>query len=81
MQIISTKADLRALAARLGVRHDWHEPDEQDVTARVEGNKLDNAGGPAGAKSEMHVILTHDGEDVASINLASLLGWAASTRD
>jgi hypothetical protein len=66
---IYTRAELIALAAELGVRPDWHEPDEQDVTARVEGTPLnfDNAMGPGhwyGAwkpgdepQAELHVIL------------------------
>lgn len=66
---IRTRDELVALAAELGVRPDWHEPDEQEVTARVEGTELDfdNAMGPGDwygqfwtneePRAELHVIL------------------------
>lgn len=41
---INTVAQLRELQQELKVRPDWHEPDEQDVTARVFGFSFDNAG-------------------------------------
>lgn len=34
---------LRAFARAAGVADDWHEPDQQEVTAEVIGDKLDNA--------------------------------------
>ena len=60
--------ELVQLARELGVRPDWHEPDEQDVTARVEGTPLnfDNAMGVGHwypgfrdepAQAELHVVL------------------------
>jgi hypothetical protein len=91
------RSELVALAAELGVRPDWHEPDEQDLTARVEGTPLnfDNAMGPgdwygvmrAGdqPRAELHVILSRReveggeakrGEDIATVNLATLFAWA-----
>lgn len=44
---IRTRQEFMDLAVSLGVRADWHEPDEQGVTARVEGTPLnfDNAMG------------------------------------
>lgn len=101
MRIIQTRAQLIELARELSVRGNWHEPDEQGVTARVEGGKLDNAGfWPTreamrhGSMSlpgvELHVVISrdsaegcddcgqpHDREDVAAVNLASLLAWAS----
>lgn len=41
MRTITTRAELVALAQELGVRPDWHEPDEQSVTAKFGGNQLD----------------------------------------
>lgn len=41
---IGTKAELLQLARELGVGNDWHEPDSQDVDARVYGETFDNAG-------------------------------------
>lgn len=46
MELIMTRARLVCWAAEHGLRMNWHEPDEQDITARVEGTPLDfdNAG-------------------------------------
>jgi len=41
---ICTQDELKLLAKWLGVRDDWHEPDESGVTAEVHGVHLDNAG-------------------------------------
>lgn len=35
--------DLERFRRTHGVRSDWHEPDEQDITATVIGHNLDNA--------------------------------------
>jgi hypothetical protein len=85
MRVIHTREEFRDLATRLGVRADWHEPDEQDVSARVEGESFDNAGfwpqsttRPIPAEIlEMHVVITCDGEDAAVVNLANLCAWAS----
>jgi hypothetical protein len=86
MQRITTKAQLVALANTLGVRPDWHEPDEQEVTALTHGTSFDNAGfWPADATRsvtvEQHVILKKDGEPVAAVNLATLFAWATGLED
>jgi hypothetical protein len=68
MERVATCAQLAELAKRLGTRPDWHEPDEQNLTAEVRGTPLDfdNAGfWPAGEagygtdheRSELHVVL------------------------
>lgn len=44
IKIISSQKDLQAVAKKLGVRPDWHEPDEQAVTVVVSGKSFDNAG-------------------------------------
>jgi hypothetical protein len=89
MKIIHTRRELVALAAELGVRPDWHEPDEQLLTAEVKGDDFDNAGfWPEGHHGrqipqeilETHVILSQDGEPVAAVNLANLFAWAAEHR-
>lgn len=82
---IATQRDFIELSVSLGVRPDWHEPDEQYVTARVEGVSFDNAGfWPTNAKPyaapeliEQHVIFTQNGVDVACVNLATLCAWAS----
>lgn len=89
---INTKVDLKQLAQDLGVRHDWHEPDEQEVTARVKGAHLDNAFGSTAKDyishdyaegpvdyGEYNVIISQDGQEVAVVNLASLLAFACDT--
>lgn len=64
MKRIMTRSDLNDFAREQGVRLDWHEPDEQDLTARVEGTRFDNAGfWPADPDNpmrhtELHVIFS-----------------------
>jgi len=85
---VSNPEGLKALARKLGVRPDWHEPDEQEVTARVFGASFDNAGfygegsRPNGRISspdaeELFVRLYKDGSPVADVNLATLFAMAA----
>jgi hypothetical protein len=73
MRVITTRQELTDLARELGVRSDWHEPDEQGLTARVEGFTFDNAGfwptinAPGTWRTdtrgvELHVILSHTTE-------------------
>lgn len=77
---------LRAFAKKHGLRGDWHEPDEQGVSARVVGSKLDNAFGseiaPAGSPmsefQEFVVILKQEDGEELKINLANLLSMACS---
>lgn len=81
MKRITARADLTTLEHELGVRPDWHEPDEQDVTVEVHGNNFDNAGfWPVGTPTgivEQHVIIKQAGKPVAVVNLATLFAWAA----
>jgi hypothetical protein len=44
MKLIHKKSELVELAKQLGIRSDWHEPEEQEVGARVLGSQFDNAG-------------------------------------
>jgi hypothetical protein len=85
MERITSRARFIALAGELGVRMDWHEPDEQEVTAEVRGVSFDNAGtwpqkddgGIPENIVEMHVIIRQDGKDVAAVNLTTLCAWAS----
>jgi len=90
MKLIKTQDELVELAERLGVRSDWHEPDEQAVTATAHGVSFDNAGfwGEPFRSSydgkeftELYVTLSQDGEEVAAVNLATLFAWATGYRD
>lgn len=85
MYRITTRKELLQLARNLGVRPDWHEPDEQEVTARVFGQDFDNAMPPATwlategdnePHAEQYVVLYREGEAVAAVNLATLFAWA-----
>lgn len=85
MKIIHTRDEFIAWAREQKLRPDWHEPDEQDITARVEGTPLDfdNAGfWPFGngyrfgneRHAELHVIFSRssieDGRTVRGEDLA-----------
>ena len=88
---IDTRTELKYFARTLGVRPDWHEPDEQDVRAVVHGTDLDNAGfwGHSNGtletygdgRQELWIELWHEDTPVAEINLATLLAWAAGLED
>jgi hypothetical protein len=91
MRRINTRADLIDLARELGVRSDWHEPDEQDLTATTHGVSFDNAGfwgrpyissdDDKHEYTEQYVVLHKDGEPVAAVNLATLFAWATGLED
>lgn len=75
---INEPGDLALFADQHRLRPDWHEPDEQEVSARVVGDHLDNAMGPTVDHNcgELNVVLIKEGKDVAVVNLATLLAWA-----
>lgn len=81
---ILTIQDAQALAEfanQHGLREDWHEPDEQNIGARIIGTHLDNAMGSSThfehvEHGEFNIVLTVDGGDAAVVNLATLLSWA-----
>ena len=93
MKRINSAKELNELAKELRVRPDWHEPDEQEVNARIIGSHLDNAMGadpdadkkvddPDGSVRTLHwgeynVVITKKGKDVAVVNLAELLAWGS----
>lgn len=77
------KTALWEFARAYGLRKDWHELDEQDVTAVVTGCGLDNAMGedqsglsPYYAELVVHLFVKESHK--LSINLATLLAIAAS---
>lgn len=86
---IHYRADLQEAAELLGVRPDWHEPDEQEVTALIGGHCFDNAGfWPENTCSqelqdieatEIYVELRKEGRPVAIVNLATLFAMACGT--
>ena len=92
MEHIDNKSELQALAKQLGVRPDWHEPDEQGVDVVMKGTKFDNAGfwgetgiasrqelidqGYAPSQLEKWVVIKKHGKPVAEVNLATLFSLA-----
>jgi hypothetical protein len=89
MRRINTRADLIDLAKELGVRPDWHENDESDVTATTHGVTFDNAGkwgrdyiaDDGYDYTEQYVTLYKDHEPVAAVCLATLFAWATGLTD
>lgn len=65
---LHTKQDLIAFAKEHGLRPDWHEPDEQGISARLIGSHLDNAMGatmrplpqddPTNPHGEFNIVLS-----------------------
>lgn len=81
---ILDKSEFIALKDELGVRPDWHEPDEQEVTASVAGDMFDNAGFwpkehvlNSDSTVELYVTFEKNGVPIAQVNLATLCGWAS----
>jgi hypothetical protein len=84
---------LKAFAKEYGLRPDWHEPDESEVTAVLRGTSFDNASPlpntdfeedlqrqHEGGYLEKHIILKVEGKPVFCINLACLLALACHAR-
>ena len=70
----------RLLSFTEGCREDFHEPDEQDITAKVIGDHLDNAMGSCindepFLSQEYLVLLTRDNKTEV-FNLATLIALA-----
>lgn len=66
-------AELAALADQLGLRADWHEPDEVNVRALTTGLRFNNSGNTS---LEQLVILYRDDEPIAQVTLVDLFAWA-----
>lgn len=62
------------------IHHDWHEPDQYGVEARIEGNHLDNAGCDGEYVVKLTLINVPDpitgGLYELEVNLATLLAIA-----
>lgn len=72
---IRDRATFQSFAASLGVRKDWHEPDEQALSAVPTPGPwgFDNAMTDA---TEHSVVFYKDDKPVARVNLATLCAWA-----
>lgn len=73
VRAVRTPQDWAEVARSLGVRADWHEPDEREVTVVVTGGSFDNAGF---AVLEKMAVVYQRGVPVAEVNLATLMSWA-----
>lgn len=93
-QRITTRQQLKDLAQQLGVRNDWHEPDNHDVDVILHGTSFDNAGfwgdearddyiaGKIAKTSiERSIVIVKEGERVGEVNLATLFAWATGYAD
>lgn len=82
---IQTRDEFIELSKELGVRADWHEPDEQEVDVRVYGRSFDNAGfwplqagrPMPGEIVERYIVFRKEDKPVAAVNLATLCAWAS----
>jgi hypothetical protein len=75
---INTQWELQNLAMELGVRPNWHEPDEQEVTARFYGTSFDNAGFWGGDELAHRVKLRAEGIELTNDSLEM---WVALFKD
>jgi hypothetical protein len=82
-ELADSARNLTGFAGRIRPRPDWHEPDEQGITAKVDGKTFDNAFGDSGEHwgkdgefSEKILILKVNGEEELRINLATLCALA-----
>lgn len=70
----------RLAAVTDGCRHDMHEPDNNGVSATVDGDHLDNAMGDDGFCGEMFIAVTkeqdHGDSFTENFNLATLIAFA-----
>lgn len=86
---INSPVELEDFRRAYGLRPDWHEPDNNGVTAYVVGDHLDNAMGPTVERGfgELNVVLASEQSSgtsfehatflpIAVVNLATLLSWA-----
>jgi hypothetical protein len=86
---INSQSALIALRDSMGVRTDWHEPDEQEVSVSIVstkyvGNstynltetKVRNFDNAYGDKTEAHIVIYKNGCVAGKLNLAYLLSLA-----
>jgi hypothetical protein len=91
MERITSRDKFIEFAKRMKVSYDWHEPDEQNLTAVVRGSIFDNTGAwPADPgrlsvfSEEIHVLFCgseKNDEAFATVNLADLCAWASQSSE
>jgi len=81
---ITNQVDLELLAEELGVRSDWHEPDEQGLTLDFNGKSFGNDGvwghkvAIAPDSLEQYITIRKNDQPIAELNMATLLSWASN---
>jgi hypothetical protein len=74
VDILNTKQKLKEFKTKYGLREDWHEPDEQNITASVVGHYFDNAN--IDGSTDYALLFFYEGKPVAVVNLANLCAWS-----
>ena len=78
IELFKSDAEFFQVAIRCGVGShigwDWHEPDQIEIDAVVDGRDFDNAG----IAGEKMVHLKVDGRRIAAVNLATLCALATA---
>jgi hypothetical protein len=77
--------ELRAFASSNGLRPDWHEPEQQEVSASIVGDHLDNACGTdisadaveRGHQEYVVILRSEQTFETLKVNLATLLALAS----
>lgn len=77
LRVITGRAELGELHREIGVRPNWREPDEQDISVTITDGSFDNAF--AITDLETGVVIHQEGNPIAYISLATLFSLA--TRD
>lgn len=78
--------DLAFFANEVDTRLDWHEPDEQHLTAHVFGRSFDNTrfwwntNLVYSLTEKQHVVLYVKEYPVIAVNLAALFAWATEDK-
>lgn len=81
LNVIKTRKELMDLQNVFGLRDDWHEPDEQDVTAKFVDGQFDNANAYSTHGGEQTIILKQGKKEIGRVNLAMLFAWATGYED
>lgn len=75
VEIIISKEGLKTFAKRNYLKEDWHEPDEEGITATVVGKYFDNA--DVDGSYDYALLFFKEGRPMAIVNLALLCAWAS----
>ena len=79
VKVIKTKDELIEFRLNNNLREDWHEPDNQSITATVVGRYFDNA--DVDGSYDYALLLFKEGIPIAVVNLALLCAWATGYKD